>query len=325
MLPRLVTAAALAALVLAPAARALAAPAVVASIVPIHGLVASVMEGVGEPHLLVPPGSSPHNYALRPSDAAALAGADLVVWVGPALETFLVDAVASRPAGAPLLTLMEAPGVTLLARRAGGAWQDAHAAEHNEDVLDHNGDVLDHAGAGSEHAHEGGTDPHIWLDPLNAQALVHAIGTALAALDPANAAAYWANVDATRSRIANLDTTLAGQLAAVQATPFVVFHDAYQYLEVRFSLTALGAIGAEPGQAPSAQRVADLRRRIVGLGAACVFAEPQFDAGLVETIAEGTGAKIGMLDPEGGVTPGPRAYDALMKALVNQLSRCLSG
>jgi zinc transport system substrate-binding protein len=295
---------------LALAVPAHAAPSVVASIVPIHGLVASVMEGVGEPHLLVPPGASPHDYALKPSDAAALAAADLVVWVGPGLESFLVHTLETLPAGTRRLALMEAKGVTLLANREG----DEHAEDDHADEGEAEGELHDH----------GAFDPHIWLDPLNAQAIVHAIGTALAELDPVNAEAYWANVDATRTRLARLDTTFSGQLAAAQSEPFVVFHDAYRYLENRYRLTSLGAIAVEPGRAPSAQRIADLRRRIVGLGAACVFAEPQYDPGLVETIAEGTGARVGVLDPEGGVEPGPRAYDNLMKALVASLARCLT-
>lgn len=298
-----------AALAFAVAASAQAAPSVVASIVPIHGLVASVMEGVGEPHLLVPPGASPHDYALKPSDASALAAADLVVWVGPGLESFLVHTLETLPAGTRRLALMEAQGVTLLANREGDEHDDDNAEEGEAE--------------GERHDH-GAFDPHIWLDPLNAQAMVDAIGTALAELDPANAGAYRANADATRTRLARLDTAFSGQFAAAQSEPFVVFHDAYRYLENRYRLASLGAIAVEPGRAPSAQHIADLRRRIAGLGAACVFAEPQYDLGLVETIAEGTGARIGLLDPEGGVEPGPRAYDDLMTALVASLAGCLT-
>ena len=78
---------------------AAAAPEVVASVAPIHSLVAAVMAGVGEPKLLVPPGASPHAYSLRPSEARALAGADIVFRVGPGLETFLDKPLAALVEG----------------------------------------------------------------------------------------------------------------------------------------------------------------------------------------------------------------------------------
>lgn len=57
----------------------------VADIASINALVTQVMQGVGVPSQIIPTGSSPHSYAMRPSEARALQGADLVVWVGPAL------------------------------------------------------------------------------------------------------------------------------------------------------------------------------------------------------------------------------------------------
>ena len=53
-------------------AGAAAAPKVAASIMPLHSLVAGVMDGVGEPSLIVKGGASPHFYSLRPSDAETL-------------------------------------------------------------------------------------------------------------------------------------------------------------------------------------------------------------------------------------------------------------
>ena len=85
----------------------LAAPKVVTSILPVHSLAAAVMEGAGKPRLLVRGAASPHAYAMRPSDARALAGADLIFWIGPELEGFLAK---------PLAALARAPP-------SGGAWR----------------------------------------------------------------------------------------------------------------------------------------------------------------------------------------------------------
>lgn len=290
-------------------------PQVVASVKPLHSLTAAVMAGVGEPHLLVRGAASPHAFALKPSDARALDRADLIVWVGPGLEAFLAKPVQALGGRARSLPLLEAPGVRTLPGRAGGAWEDGH--DHDHDGHDHGHD---------DHDHDSPPDGHIWLDPRNAQAIVAHVADALTALDPANAATYRANAERTRAALAELDREVAARLAPVRGRPFVVFHDAYHYLEDRYGLAAAGAITVSPELRPSASRLRELRARIRELGAACVFAEPQFEPALVRTVAEGTGARTGVLDPEGATLPdGPDLYFALLRFNADALAGCLGG
>ncbi len=112
-----------------PGGQAGAVPDVVVSILPLHGLVAAVMAGVGTPHLLVRGGASPHDASLRPSDARALSAAKLVVWAGPGLEAFLVKPLGALAGGARVPTLTEAPGMVLLEQRAGGVFEAEAGAE----------------------------------------------------------------------------------------------------------------------------------------------------------------------------------------------------
>ena len=70
-------------------------PDVAVDIAPVHSLVARVMEGIGTPDLIVAPGATPHEYSLRPSEAAALQEADLVFWIGPGLTPWLADAIST--------------------------------------------------------------------------------------------------------------------------------------------------------------------------------------------------------------------------------------
>ena len=105
--------------------RAAAEPTVVASIAPVHSLVARVMQGAGDPYLLLPPGASPHDHALRPSDAAALDRAALVFWVGPGLETWLERPLSTLAAGARVIRLADTPGLIRLTPRQGETF-DAH-------------------------------------------------------------------------------------------------------------------------------------------------------------------------------------------------------
>lgn len=285
-------------------------PQVVASVKPLHSLTAAVMRGVGTPHLLVQGAASPHAFALKPSDARALARADLIVWVGPELETFLrkpLDALAGK---ARSLELIRAPGVQTVRMREGGAWE-----AHDHGPGDH----------GHSHAH-GGPDGHIWLDPVNAKAMAAAIAGALVEIDPANAATYRANLADLTARLDALDAELRWTLEPVRTRPFIVFHDAYHYLERRYGLNAAGAITVSPEVRPGAARLSALRARIAELGAVCVFAEPQFEPSLVRTVADGTTARTGVLDPEGAAIPdGPDLYFALLRFNAQALVDCLGG
>jgi len=289
------------------------APKVVASIKPVHSLVASVMQGVGEPALVVRGAASPHTYSMKPSDAKALAEADLVFWIGPELEGFLAKPLKATAKKAKTVELLEVQGVSLLDAREGGAW-DSHGHEK----------AHDHSSAKHEHGHEE-ANTHIWLDPDNARAMVDAIAAALTQKDPANAAAYKANAERTARGIDDLDAELKAMLAPVKGKPFVVFHDAYQYFEAHYGLNGVGAITVNPERRPSAKRLSDIRAKITSLGAACVFAEPQFEPALVDTIVEGTSARKGTLDPEGAdLSDGPDLYFTLMRNVAASLKGCLA-
>lgn len=280
---------------------------VVASIKPVHSLVAGVMAGVGTPSLIVKGGATPHAYSLKPSEASALEDARLVVWVGPQLESFLAEPIETLASDAMHLALIETKGVTLLKRRDDEAFE-AHE-EHEED---------------EEHAH-GGTEAHVWLDPINAKTFVIRIAEELAAIDPANAATYRRNAETMRERLQNLRKEVAAELRPVHDRPFLVFHDAYHYFEHRFDVHAAGSITLNPEQSPSARRVREIRDKIDRLHVACVFSEPQFEPGIVRTVTEGMNVKTGVLDPLGAsLADGPELYFELLRNLAHSLKDCLS-
>jgi zinc transport system substrate-binding protein len=290
---------------------AMAAPNVVASIKPVHSLVAAVMAGVGEPVLIVKGAASPHTYALRPSDAGALETADIVFWTGHGLELFLGDALETLATQAEVVELARSPGIELLPLREGGAFE----------VHVHDGEDHDHAD--HEHAHDEG-DMHFWLDPQNAALMVAQIAATLSEVDPDNAATYSANAETEIATLAALESELAERLAPVRDKPFIVFHDAYQYFEARFGLTLAGSVTVSPEVAPGAARIDELRTRVQDLGATCVFAEPNFEPAIISAITEGTQAKAGVLDPEGSALgEGVNLYPELLRRLATSLVDCL--
>ncbi len=298
---------------------ALAEPKVVASIKPVHSLVAGVMQGIGEPRLLVPGGASPHQYSLRPSDARAISEADVVFWIGPELESFASKPLRNTEGKLRAVALLDAPGVVVLPLREGGAWEphrhDAMADESTAHPVEQ-----DH-----EQSHESGRDVHIWLDPVNAAAMVRQIVAVLSETDPSHRTDYQHNGTLLIERLNRLDQQLAAELAPIRGRPYVVFHDAYQYFERRYGLSAVGSIVLDPEQRPGAKRLADIQAGIRDHGVRCVFGEPQFQPALVETVIAGSNARLGVLDPEGGaeLQPGPEAYFQLLQRLSSALRACL--
>ena len=293
---------------------------VVATIKPLQSLVAAVMEGVGTPALLVTGAQSPHTYALRPSDAKALNEADVFFRVSEQVEPFTGKIVKSLPESVRVVTLADAPGLELLDVRTGDTFE-AHEHDHGHDHDGEDADEHDEHAAFREPARR---DGHVWLDPRNARAMVAEIARVLAEASPGDAETFKHNAARLTERLEALESELARGLAPVAGKPFVVFHDAYHYFERRFGLAALGSITVSPEVPPSAHRLTEIRKKISALGAACVFAEPQFQPRLVAVVIEGTGAHAGTLDPEGAlIQPGPDGYFALMRALAAGLTQCL--
>ena len=351
-------------------AAAAEAPAAIASIKPVHSLLAGVMDGAGTPSLLVRGGASPHTWSLRPSDAHAIEHAELVVWVGPELESFLVQPLEALAQDALVLELARADGITLLRMREGGAWDehdhgegtdDEHDAHGHDEDHGHAGEDEDHAehedeerGHGADHGGEGASDHeahadahddddeeahvhhedghehqmgefnmHLWLDPANAAVIVEVMADALAHLDPDRASVYRANEAAVKSRLHGLDEELEEAFAPVRDRGFIVFHDAWQYLDTRYGLRALGSVTVNPDQSPGAARLSEIREAIIGAEATCVFAEPQFEPRLIRTLVEGTGARTGTLDPLGAaLEDGPDLYFELMRANARTFREC---
>ena len=180
------------------------------------------------------------------------------------------------------------------------------------------------AGHHDHHGHSG-FDVHVWLDPENAKVLVQEIKEALVELDPNNAGKYEANAKNLMLKLDRLISEISVKLASSKGKGFVVFHDAYQYFEERFGMTAVGSITVSPEVVPGASRIRELKDKIVELNAHCVFSEPQFQPKIVFTVAEGTQANTGVLDPLGAsIADGPELYFTLVRDMANSLQECLS-
>jgi len=296
-------------------------PRVAVDIAPVHSLVARVMEGVGTPDLIIQPGASPHEYSLRPSEAAALQNANLVFWIGSDLTPWLTGTIETLASDAAATELLESDGTIELEFRDGALFEahDDHDDHEEEGHDDHDDQEAGHEG----HDH-GSHDPHAWLSPKNAMTWLNVIAGQLSAADPDNAGAYFANAAAGRTEIETLIGEVTATLDPVRGGQFVVFHDAYQYFEADFDFPAAGAISISDASDPSPARIAEIRGRIADQGIDCVLAEPQFNPGLVATVLDGTQAQTGILDPLGSdLEPGPALYPQLIRNLSTALAGCI--
>ena len=287
---------------------------VVASIKPIHSLVASVMQGAGAPTLIVDGNASPHTYNMKPSDAAMLEEAQVIFWVGHQLEAFLEKPIETLGTKATAVSLLDEESVVKLPMRA-----DENFALH-----DHGAEKSEHKHEEDEHHHDGDMDGHIWLDPENAKAILKVVAETLSKEDPSNAALYFANAEKTSSSIDALSSEIKATLAPVQGKGFLVFHDAYHYFENRFDIAASGALSINPENPPGAEAIQKLKDQISKGNIQCVFSEPQFDDKLTKLLLEGTTAKAAVLDPEGAqLQTGPELYFLLLRNMSQSLRNCL--
>ena len=168
-------------------------------------------------------------------------------------------------------------------------------------------------------------DLHIWTDPVNAWAMARMIADTMSEIDPANAALYQSNLRQVTRRLDDLTAEVADLVAPARDKPFIIFHDAYQYFEDRFGLTAVGSAVVSDERSPGVRRIRELRRKIRDLGIVCIFTEPQFDQRLIATLIEGTQARAGTLDTLGaGVDDGPELYFEFLRNLATSFRDCLA-
>ena len=288
---------------------------VLTSIKPLQQIAAAVQDGVGTPDVLLPPGASPHHYALRPSDVRRVGEADLLYWIGPDMENFLPRVLGSR--SKTTVAVQSLPGLTL--RHFG---QDSHSHEGDHDGHDH-----DAAHGHDEHDHDhrpGSLDAHLWLSSANARVIAAKMAADLAQVDPAHAARYQANLTAFTERLNGLDQRIQARVAGVAGKPYFVFHEAFDYFEAAYGLNHTGVFSVASEVQPGAQHVAAMRARLQDVGKTCVFSEPPMRPRLAETLTAGLPVRLAELDALGGTDPvDAHGYERLLENLGNGLAGCL--
>jgi len=310
---------------------------VVASIKPIHSLASYLMDGINKPDLIVDGYSSPHGFALKPSHAKMLQEADIIFYVGEGLENFLEKPLKSIAKKAEKIELMEIKGLNKLKFRERNIFDDHDDHGHDEDGHkeddhdDHGHDEDghkedDHDDHGhDEDGHEGHAhgeyDPHIWLDPENAKVILNEMVKHLIENDEKNASIYKSNLNKALKDIDRLVKNVKSELN--KDFKSIVFHDAYQYFEVRFNVTVLGAFTVNTDVMPGAEQLSEIREIIEHDKVSCIFSEPQFNPDIISAVAKDMNIKTGVLDPLGAtIDPGKDLYFDLIKNMSKSFKGC---
>ncbi len=312
-------------------------PQVVTDIAPLHSITARVMQGVGEPAVLLPPGADPHHYSMRPSEAQLLQDADLVLSVGAGLTPWLEDVTEDLAPDAVEMIWAELPGVTLIEITGAHGEGEAHEHEDAHDAhADHHDDHAEEAhdeGGHEDHADEEGhddhaghgdhsDDPHVWLNPDNASVVARAIAVQLGEMDAENAALYTQNAEAFAADMDALSAEFEGQLSGATGA-HIVTHDAYAYFETRFGQRSVGAVTDSHAAEPGAAHIREIQELVAEHDVACVIVEPAYNPGLLAAVFEGRAYEIVVADPLGAEhEPGAGLYPALLKDLGAALARC---
>ena len=270
-----------------------AAPKVVTSIRPVQALVYAVTGENSIPDVVLAPGTSPHAFSLKPSQAQRLQDADIVFWIGPALETALQGPLDALGKNAEVVALLDTPGLDLL-------------------HLDDDG-----------HGH-GAVDPHVWLSPNNAKILIDRIRDVLIRANPDHSAIYAKNAKVAKNRLKLLTKKMDAFLSHTRDVPYMVQHDGFGYVARDFAMNEVGHLQTVAGREPGAKHVSQVRQVIKDLGVVCLFTEPQFTPALAQRLKEETKIRLGELDPMGGVLElSPTLHVRIIQQLVLSMDQCL--
>ncbi|WP_343714750.1 zinc ABC transporter substrate-binding protein [Inquilinus sp.] len=233
---------------------------VVASITVLADIAKQVGGDNVEVRSLVGPNGDAHVYEPTPQDAQAVTKAGLVVVNGLELEGWMDRLVAASGSKAAIVVATE--GVTTR-------------------KMDEDGQEI--------------TDPHAWNSAANGAIYAANIAKALAAADPAHAAAYQANGAKYEAQLKDLDAWARREVATIPAgkRKVITSHDAFGYLGAAYGIEFHAPVGFSTESEASAGDIAKLIDQIKREHIKAVFIENATDPRLVQQVAKAAGAQMG--------------------------------
>lgn len=273
---------------------ALAVPSVVVSIKPIHSIVSSLMQGVGEPQLLLATNNSAHSFHIRPSQVQALKNANLIVSINSKFEVGLANILSNYSNSSRfVISELNLPNFYTLRENTRQGKDDEY-------------------------------DYHLWLDINNARSIAKQLSYRLIKIDTINASIYSRNFEKLDAKLLRLDKDNRKQLAGLDATNFANYSDTLQYFEKNYNLNKPIIITPYHGARLSIRGVLNAKKKMKEQQTKCIFHTNQINSKKTKVITEGmviSRAEISILGNE--LESGPDQYFNLMKNLTSQIAQCL--
>lgn len=302
-------------------AASLAQADVLTTVKPLGFISAAITDGVTETKILLPSSASPHDYSLKPSDIEQLQSAQLVVWIGEEMESFLEKSIDKLPIE-KVLTLAEVEAIEAIVDSAEkeDEHEHKHAHKHEHDHKHEKGHKHSH-----DHEHDHDEDWHIWLSPTASTLIAEQIAARLSQQLPEQQAKIAENLANFKATLSTKHSQIEQQLSAYKNKGYYTFHDAYGYFETAYGLNSLGSFTINPTVSPGAKTLNKIKQSLKNKQAKCLFAEPQFTPKVIESLSKGTSAHVGQLDPLGAsVTLNKDAYPQFLQNLADQFAECLA-
>ena len=253
------------------------------TVLPLAGIVRPLLPSTAEVTTLIPPGRSEHGYEFTARDVAALADADVVLYVGLGLEP-QVESYLHRN---PLRTRRDVCFATAVGIKPEPAEHHDHAHEDGHDHHDH-----------------AGPDPHLWLDPQQVLKLIPALSAAVSsAVEIAGTPAEAEQIKVPTAKLLDdveaLDRELVVALTPLKGQSIVTHHAAWARFAERYGLKVAAVIRPIESAEPTPEAVRQAVEAIQAQGVKAIFVEPQFNAGAADRIANEAKVRVGTLDPLG--------------------------
>ncbi len=260
---------------------------VAASIRPLHSIVASIMQGVGSPALIVTHSQSPHHASLKPSQANIIAKADLIFWIGPELETFLQKPIHSTTGQAETFQLSKVAGIQI--------------------------SLL----------FQGQPDPHVWLSIENANAIARFATDKLIEADPPSAKIFRKNLARFQLDMGILQFDLETILESRKNHHFLVYHDALGYLEHKFQFHTRTINTGNEEITAGARQIVAIGKLMQSRNFQCLLVEPNINVSAIISLAKDNKIPVAVLDLMGSeLLAGPDLYGQLMRDLATTIADC---
>ena len=264
-----------------------------------------------EVNSLLPIGSDPHTWEPAPSDVQRVAEADIVLANGLELEPAAINVIEPNiGSSAPFVLLAEK------AEEAGAT------VSRPPEGFEEEGE--EGAPSGEDH----GDDPHLWMDPTNAELYAGTFRDAFVQADPDGKSSYDENYESYVAEIENVNSYVSHKVSEIPESnrKLVTTHDAFGYFARAYGLEVVAFVAPSPGQEASPADIANLSKAMKDEGVPAVFVEPQIgsESEILRQAGEDAGVEVCALYSD-SLDDRVTSYIELMQYDADELARCLGG